>query len=94
VNRLKEIWEMHSADLTMTSMVFIWGLHFIVVKDGLSDFAPLTFNAIRFTIAAPILILVAWRILPKMRLSKRDFWLMVFLGLLGPTSYQIVFVLG
>lgn len=94
VNRLKEIWEMNSADLVMTAMVFIWGLHFIVVKDGLSDFEPLTFNAIRFTIAAPILILVAWRMLPKMRLSKRDFWVMVFLGLLGPTSYQIVFVLG
>lgn len=94
MNRLKEIWETHGADLSMTLMIFIWGLHFIVVKDGLSDFAPLTFNAIRFSLAAPILILVAWRILPKMRLSRRDFLLILFLGLMGPATYQIVFVLG
>ena len=32
----------------MAFMVLIWGFNFIVIKDAVTDLAPLAFNALRF----------------------------------------------
>ncbi len=78
----------------MTGMVFVWGFHFIVMKDAVADIPPLTFNALRFLIGLPVLLIFAhyqrtWRTLPR-----RDIALIGLLAFTGPLLYQIGFVLG
>lgn len=84
----------HRADAIMTGMVFIWGFHFIVMKDAVADVEPLTFNALRFSVGLPVLLLFAhyqrtWR-----ELSLRDIALIGVLSYTGPLLYQVGFVLG
>lgn len=84
----------HRADAIMTGMVFVWGFHFIVMKDAVADISPLTFNALRFLIGLPVLLVFAhyqrtWRELPR-----RDIALIGVLSFTGPLFYQIGFVLG
>ena len=55
---LQSAFQRHRADALMTVMVFVWGFHFIVVKDAVGDMDPLTYNAVRFTIGLP-----RWRFL-------------------------------
>ena len=43
----------HGADAAMSFIVIIWGLHFIVMKDGMEDIAPNTYNALRFLAGVP-----------------------------------------
>ena len=46
----------------MTLVVLIWGVNFAVVKAALAQIAPLPFTAIRFSIAALLLLaLLRWR---------------------------------
>ncbi len=91
---LKTTFTQHRADAIMTVMVFIWGFHFIVVKDAVADMDPLTYNAVRFTIGLPALALFALHDRAWLHVSRRDLWLLVALTLSGPLLYQIGFALG
>ncbi len=84
----------HRTDTAMTMMVFVWGFNFIVLKDAVTNVAPLTFNALRFMVGLPVITLLMLRDRPLLRLSWRDFGLIVLLTLSGPTIYQVGFVLG
>ncbi len=82
------------ADLAMSLIVIVWGVHYIVVKDAFDNLAPLTFNAIRFMIGLPILLLAVARQSSSLRLERRDALRLIPLGLIGPFGYQLFFVLG
>ena len=47
------------ADLTLALAALIWGVSFVVVKAGLAASTPLAFTALRFAIAALVLVPVA-----------------------------------
>lgn len=80
------------ADLAMSLITLIWGFHFVVVKDSLDDFAPLTFNAIRFALGLPLILLLAWRT-PAARHVPRQAWGGILaIALLGSVGYQVAFV--
>ncbi len=49
------------ADLTIAATTLIWGATFLVVKDALRDSTPLSFNALRLTLATALLLVVYWR---------------------------------
>jgi drug/metabolite transporter (DMT)-like permease len=85
---------MHRADVAMSLMVIVWGVHYIVVKDAFGNLAPLTFNAIRFMIGLPILLLAVARHPASLKIARRDALKLIPLGLIGPFGYQIFFVLG
>ncbi len=78
----------------MTFMVIIWGFHFIVMKNAVEDLAPLTFNALRFVVGLPLLILFAAHERGWMHLALRDIALIAFLTAIGPLMYQVGFALG
>ncbi len=82
----------YKADISMALIVIVWGLHYIVVKDAIDDFAPLTFNAIRFSLGLPILLAFGLRRLSK--IAREDVVRLLLLGLIGPFGYQIFFILG
>jgi drug/metabolite transporter (DMT)-like permease len=43
------------AHLLLIFATFVWGSTFLVIKDALADASPLTFNAVRMTLAATLL---------------------------------------
>jgi drug/metabolite transporter (DMT)-like permease len=49
------------AHLLLLMATFIWGATFLVIKEALADASPLTFNALRMTLAAVLLIAVFHR---------------------------------
>lgn len=81
-------------DVTMMLVVLIWGANFSIVKMALHQIPPLAFVALRFSLAAVLLtLLLRWRegsISPP----SGKFWPLVWLGVVGNTAYQLVFVLG
>jgi drug/metabolite transporter (DMT)-like permease len=80
-------------DGLLALMSLIWGINYIVVKAALGAFRPLAFNAIRFPLAAVVLLLAAraWGARPP----PRRYWLAIALyGVLGNAVYQIGFIEG
>ncbi|MDQ2768238.1 MAG: DMT family transporter, partial [Gemmatimonadota bacterium] len=78
-------------DLLMVLMVAIWGFNFPVVKYATRIVPPLAFNAVRITLAAIVLLVVA-AFTVRARPSRRDVLLLLTLGVLGNGIYQMVFV--
>lgn len=78
----------------MTLVVLIWGVNFAVVKAALAQIAPLPFTAIRFSIAALLLLaLLRWRE-GDCAFPKGGFWKLFWLGVIGNTAYQALFATG
>lgn len=80
------------ADILMIYLVLVLGMHFIVVKDAIANFDPITFNAIRFAMGALIVSVIAWRNRKALRMERND---LIFLGiatLIGLAGYQAMFV--
>ncbi len=75
-------------------MVFIWGFHFIVVKDAFTDLHPLTFNALRFLVGLPLMLLIGVQHGEMFALPRRDLGLIVLTTVIGPFSYQMLFISG
>ncbi len=81
-------------DLTMFLVVLIWGANFAVIKTSLAQIAPLPFAAIRFAIATLLLaLLLRWRE-GSCAFPKGSFWKFVWLGVVGNTLYQALFIVG
>lgn len=85
-------------ELGLLLVATIWGVNFPAVKYALRYVDPLTFNAVRFTIAVAMLGLLLQleqrrRAEPVERRPLR--WLgLLGLGLLGHFAYQILFIVG
>jgi drug/metabolite transporter (DMT)-like permease len=81
----------HAALLTM---VLIWGVNFPIAKAALSELSPLAFNALRFPLAAFIL-LVALQFRQGFRWPDRgDRLAILALGIMGNLVYQQFFIFG
>jgi drug/metabolite transporter (DMT)-like permease len=82
-----------STDLLLLGMVVVWGVNYIVIKAAMREITPLAFNALRFGIAGPTLVMLAWaRKVP--RLTRADFILLAVLGMVGNSIYQLGFIEG
>jgi len=83
-----------TTDLLLLLMAVTWGANFAVVKQTLREMLPLSFNAIRFSLAS-IFLLFALRILEGgFLLDKKDLKGVFLLGLVGHTFYQLLFING
>jgi len=71
-----------------------WGINFPFVKFALTDFHPLGFTVIRFTLASLFLIAVMGLNHESYWIDRRDSFAFVKLGLLGITLYNIFFMYG
>ncbi|MCR4407327.1 MAG: EamA family transporter [Anaerolineae bacterium] len=81
-------------DLALGGMAFIWGVNFAVVKTTLSELSPLTFNALRFSIASLLVLAALWLIERDVRPTPGDGWRFLVLGLIGNAGYQYLFING
>jgi drug/metabolite transporter (DMT)-like permease len=97
------------ADISLLFVALIWGATFVVVQNAISFLDPLTFNAVRFTIAA--ILLALWLLLFERKQFKSfnikvlgagvilGFWLFIgygfqTLGLAYTSSSKAAFITG
>lgn len=86
--------KLSSVDLMLLALSFVWGFNFTVVKFALNYFSPLSFNAIRFSIAS-IFLLVFLQLREKnLKVGREDLKMLVLLAIIGNTLYQILFING
>jgi drug/metabolite transporter (DMT)-like permease len=82
------------ATLLLLLMVVIWGINFPVAKAALAELSPPAFNALRFPLAA-LVVLVALRLRgPFAWPDPGDRLRLLGLGLLGNLVYQMFFIYG
>jgi drug/metabolite transporter (DMT)-like permease len=81
-------------DLLLFSVSLIWGVNYTVIKAALTQFEPLTFNALRFAIAAVLLYLAARLSGQLQPMPRRDLIKLLSVGVFGNCLYQIVFIQG
>lgn len=90
-------------DLLLLLMVVIWGSNFSAIKYALREFPEVTFNALRLVLASAVFLAAmavlrrrarAGRRPPDPPLSSREWALVVLLGVLGTTLYQLCFLAG
>ncbi len=75
-------------------VALIWAFNFTVVKVTLDQVDPMSFNAMRFTIATIFMVIVLLRRGQKLIIHKGDLKKIVLLGLLGNLAYQCLFIFG
>src|ERR1051325_11695791 len=83
-----------STDLLLPLMTLIWGSNFTAIKYSLEDLLPLSFNAVRFTTASIAMLIVALVSRDTFTVAPQDARRLFFLGLLGNTVYQSLFITG
>lgn len=82
-----------TTDALLGVMVLVWGVNYIVLKAVLLHIDPIALNALRFSIAATSLAVLA-RLRGGPRLDRQDVLRFLGLGVLGNTIYQFGFILG
>lgn len=75
----------------MLVLAIIWGLSIPITKLGLETLPPLTLTALRFAIATPLLVLLAWR---SLRVPKKAMLQAAALGVLGIGIGQLAQTFG
>ena len=83
-----------TTDLLLLLMAVIWGANFAVVKQALSEILPLSFNALRFSLASVFLFFALKFSEGGFLLDRKDLKGMLVLGVIGHTAYQLLFIMG
>lgn len=60
------------AHILLVAVTFVWGATFVTIKNALADATPMTFNAVRMTLAAAALAVIFHREIP--RITPPAFW--------------------
>ena len=82
-----------ATELALIGMAAIWGVNFSVVKYGTQVMEPLAYNALRMSLAAVVLLVVAY-VRPGRRADAADRRRLLMLGVLGHCVYQVLFIQG
>ena len=91
-SRLRTFVVQYHADLGMVYLTLLLGFHYIVIKDALTHFQPLTFNAIRFTLGAMVFMAVALRRPTVLRIEWRDLRFLVVMSIVALAGFQVLLV--
>ena len=74
-------------------MTLIWGINYIIIKAAFTVFSPLSFNAVRFTLAVAAVSAFAWAVKAR-RPPAAALVRLAVLGVLGNTVYQLAYIEG
>lgn len=83
-----------ATDLALISMTFIWGFNFIIVKTALSELAPLSFLALRFSTASVFFLIAVFLVQKRLMIPRREWGKVALIGIVGTTIYQPLFING
>jgi drug/metabolite transporter (DMT)-like permease len=78
----------------MLLVCLIWGLNFSVTKSAFDQIPPLPFTAVRFIISSLLLWVVLRIVEGPARLPPGALRLLIVLGVVGNTCYQLAFTVG
>jgi drug/metabolite transporter (DMT)-like permease len=78
----------------MVLTVVIWGANFSFIKWALGEIPPMAFGALRFGIATSMLLLLLRVKEGPIHWPRGMGWTLLWLGLIGNTAYQTLFILG
>ena len=82
------------AEIGLLALVVLWALNFSIIKVGLEAIRPHGFNALRFPLAALLLLAVLLGT-GRLRMPDReDRWRIIVLGVIGNFVYQLLFISG
>ncbi|MEM7350621.1 MAG: DMT family transporter [Acidobacteriota bacterium] len=85
---------MTATDLALLLTVCVWGVNFSIIKFALAEMPPLAFNTVRFLAASLVVGSVARAAGYRWRIQKRHWPMLIGLGLVGNSLYQMLFVYG
>ncbi|MCA1808122.1 MAG: DMT family transporter [Kiritimatiellia bacterium] len=81
-------------ELLLFAVALVWAVNFSVAKVALAEIDPMSFNALRFVMAAGLV----WGIIAAIGqwrpLRRRDWPELISLSLLGSLLYQLLFIFG
>ncbi|GAJ00046.1 unnamed protein product, partial [marine sediment metagenome] len=83
-----------ATDIFMLFAVLCWAINFPFIKIALREFSPLAFNGLRLFFASLILIIVLFVRGEGFSLAKSDIPKILFLGIIGNTAFQLLFIHG
>lgn len=83
-----------TTDLFMLFAILFWAINFSFIKIALREFSPMGFNGIRLFFASLILIVVLFISGEGFSLAKSDILKIFFLGIIGNTAFQLLFIHG
>ena len=78
----------------MLTVCLIWGMNFSITKLALAAIPPLPFTAVRFVIASVLLWIVLRLLEGPGALPPGATRILILLGILGNTCYQLAFTVG
>ncbi len=81
-------------DASLILVAIIWALNFSIVKITLEEIDPYSFNALRYVLAAALLVVAAKRKGFSLKVKKEHFWKLVGIGIVGNLLYQLLFIVG
>lgn len=81
-------------ELAIGAVVLIWGANFAVIKAAVNEIPPFAFAAVRFGIATPLILLIVRLREGSLRWPRGAGRHLLWLGLLGHTVYQVLFMTG
>ncbi len=81
-------------DLTMLVVVLIWAGNYSAIKAALVEMDPHVFLAVRFLLATVLLVVLLYWREGGLSFPEGSFWKLVWLGVIGNTSFQLFFVNG
>lgn len=81
-------------DLALLAMVLIWAANFSIVKAAMDTLEPLAFNAVRFSTATLVVLIITRIRSENWHVSREDAGRLLLLGLVGTTVYQLLFING
>ncbi len=81
-------------NLRLLFVALAWGINFSAVKFALREFHPLGFTVVRFALAALFLFTVMIVNHESPTIDRHDRWMIVRLGFIGITLYNLFFMYG
>lgn len=82
------------ADGLLLLTILFWSINFSLVKFALAELPPLAFNGLRMALAAGLMLALVPTLGYSLKFQRHHLGRLVFLGLLGNTSYQLCFIFG
>ena len=83
-----------SVHLMLIAMSFVWGINFPIIKGALTELSPPSFNAIRFTTASLLLLVLLYFREKNFSIRRDNIGRFILLALVGNTVYQLFFIHG
>ena len=84
----------HWADGLLLLVAIFWGVNFAAVKFGLAEIPPIIFNALRYFIAALIMLVFVMSRGQRLKIERKHVLYLVAIGILGNSGYPLFFIFG